>query len=349
MKRSAVAMFDPFNVSVPTEAVNFYEPQQQHEEEPILVESTIYPKSHTVIDNDLELLYNDDAKKRIDVLRWLRYRVKLLLDPLYVFVGMIESGLGGTSTAYQYAWKTGVHSAKQIENMTQIYTRHPHLDKHWIDDAFILYKYSTAMELGKTEHAGKTPKKEEEKIDQFIGVDCAPYVDDINVITAEKLYKLFETVMGNVTMGVIEMCVAELNDSIGRDFTPIELMLSPSVRGMFARFVASRIEAGRESAPPAHGQAGNWGRYILAPSYKQKTAMSKWGIGLKLWFKNVYRQENPQYKQDIERMRRNQENLINIMIDADPHVQQDVIIDIIEAVSRALLPCLLVHHNKPAF
>jgi hypothetical protein len=180
-------------------------------------------------------------------------------------------------------------------------------------------------------------------------------VGDINVITADSLYKLFETVMGNVTMGVIEMCVAELNDSIGRDFTPIELILSPSVRGMFARFVASKIEAGRESAPPqgqgAHG-GGQGGRYILAPSYKQKTAMSKWGIGVKLWFKNVYRQENPQYKHEIERIGREQNNLANMVLDvdnADMAVQRDVIIDIIEAVSRALLPCLLVHHNKPAF
>jgi hypothetical protein len=244
------------------------------------------------------------------------------------------------------------------------------LDKHWIDDAFILHLYAESGTKGgkvKREKKGKKTKIEdiaptdEEKDDEdsesneystsqirarLIGANCAPYQGEINVISADNLYKLFETVLGNVTMGVIEMCAAELNDGIGRDFTPIELMLSPSVRGMFARFVASKLEAGRESAPPqGHPQGG---RYILAPSYKQKTAMSKWGIGLKLWFKNVYRQENAQYKQNIEDIKTLQESLNDLRNREVSEILRQMI-QIIETHSRTLLPCLLVHHNKPAF
>lgn len=235
----------------------------------------------------------DDSVPKI--LYYLRQSIHPLLEPLYQFIGMIEGALGGKSDAYWYKFKSGVHSAKQIQTISQIYSHHPHITEQWIKDAMLIHFFS--LDGVESPSAPKRAKREEfedseydsmgkriligDAIEELAGY--SPYGDSV------AIENLWRAVLNNIAIGTIEMAKEEINTDLDKDFTILELMTSPKVRGMFARFVAFKLADGRNYNADNQIQGG---RYIVAPSFKQMTARAKVGIGMKLWWRDVYASPN---------------------------------------------------------
>ena len=285
-------------------------------EEPALIEETI-PQNSSSPPNILNLeskLTNADVP---GVLYWMRQRVMRFLQPLYEFVGMVESGLGGKSGKYQYAFKSGVHSEKEIKTLNQLYSRHTHIPPYMIRDAILMYyisgDYADAREnvMDVDEEDEGVDESEENYYRTLLDALGYPRFEDQSSTGAQligarglnlednliyygpdenEVYTLWNAVLGDVTMGVLILATDEINTDCNKDFSLISLINSREVRGMFARFIYSKISTGRNNAQygAGGGQGARYARYIVAPSYKQISAKSKFGVGMKLWFSKVY-------------------------------------------------------------
>jgi len=265
----------------------------------------------------------DDSVPKI--LYYLRQSIHPLLEPLYQFIGMIEGTLGGKSDAYWYKFKSGVHSAKQIQTISQIYSHHPHLHKQWIDDAKLIHFFS--LDGVESPSAPKRAKREDFEDSECDSIEKRIFVgngvdDAIEELAAYSPYgdsnaieNLWKAVLNNIAIGTIEMAKEEINTALDKDFTILELMTSPKVRGKFAQFVAFKLADGRNYNADNQIQGG---RYIVAPSFSQMTARAKIGIGMKLWWRDVYASPNRNRAIVLQKIEEIQRQLDQIDYAEDP-------------------------------
>lgn len=242
--------------------------EEIEEEEDDSVEKPNLKEDQECAEAMVDMAEANDIAEQLSI---LRQRVQPYLEPLYSFIGMIEGALGGKNDDYWYKFKSGVHSATHVRTEQELYLKHLHIPKQWIDDIRIDLSNEKWVNPKLGDNAGEIERVARQ----------SPYRD------AEAIRNLWQAVLNNVAWGTIEMAKEEINTDVRKNFTLVELMINPEVRGMFARFVASKLADGRNYNADNRAN-GQYARYIVAPSFKQMTAKAKFGIGMKKWWEDVY-------------------------------------------------------------
>lgn len=198
------------------------------------------------------------------------------LAPLYAFVGMLEAE-SGKPVYFRYL-PGASREDKMIpinygsESSAEFVQKNPHLS-----DTLV-----AALLL-------------DENNKEFIGVPIAnnPALGTAWV-RAQLGMSVFRFLLNSATMGALELAANEL------EFPLKDLIYSPHVNYMFAQFVAKKFVSPKNNAFAA-GINGGQTTYRISSGFNTSTmANTKWLMGCKLWFKNVYYSRNSKKLADID-------------------------------------------------
>jgi hypothetical protein len=105
-----------------------------------------------------------------------------------------------------------------------------------------------------------------------------------------KLPLVYREVLSFASHGALILVVEEINEATGKEFTLPQLVMSKSVRSMFARLVGKKLSVARSQAQMqrVNGGSARQVSYFISPSYRQLSAQSKWVMGAKIWFESAY-------------------------------------------------------------
>lgn len=286
--------------------IEFYEPVEG--KTPIKTKNT-----------DIEL-HDFDVESLLSL---LKYRMNILLQPLYIFTGMLASALGESNDTqfYKPHWKMPVRAYKKDMSIEKFFELHEHIPTE-IMSGVVMTHYFNRKEIKEEEEEDlnkiiiKREKviRELEEENNVLGAqldNLTPNVEPKIKIKIKKepighnvntsvlsfkrkttVYDVYQMVLSFSTVGGLEMATTDINLAAHKDFTTREMIESVDVRGNYAKYVAAKFATAQShDRPQAAGR--RYQRVFISPSFKQMTAQSKHNIGTKIWFGSVYRRTVP--------------------------------------------------------
>ena len=265
---------------------------------------------------DIEL-HNSDVESLLSL---LKYRMNILLQPLYIFTGMLASALGESNDTqfYKPHWKMPVRAYKKDMTIEKFFELHEHIPTEIMSGVVMTHYFNkkeikeeeeenlntiifdqnrVILELEKENNVLRaqldklTPKvKPEIKTEPNIGLNVNTSV--LSFKRKTTVYDVYQMVLSFSTVGGLEMATTDINLAAHKDFTTREMIESVDVRGNYAKYVAAKFATAQShDRPQAAGR--RYQRVFISPSFKQMTAQSKHNIGTKIWFGSVYRRTVP--------------------------------------------------------